>query len=78
MFYESQGRRGGQCQQLGVPVQGSWKSCSLALPPFMSTWKELDPLVLLQPSAVELEPVMAFHLQPSAVRSVDPESSIAS
>jgi hypothetical protein len=33
-FYGSEGRRGGQCQQLGVPVQSHWKSCSLASAPF--------------------------------------------
>lgn len=37
-FYVSEGRRGGHCQQLGVPVQSSWKSCSLASSPFMPSW----------------------------------------
>jgi hypothetical protein len=38
-FYQLEGRRGGYCQQLGVPVQSSWKSCSLAIPPFAPTWE---------------------------------------
>lgn len=32
--YSPQGRRGGNCQQLGVPVKGCWKACSLATHPF--------------------------------------------
>lgn len=40
-FYRSEGRRGGYCQQLTVPVQSGWKSCSLATAPFASNWKKL-------------------------------------
>lgn len=39
-FYRLEGRRGGDCQQLGVPVQGSWRACSLAAQPFASQWDE--------------------------------------
>ena len=41
-YYETEGRRGGRCQQLGVPVKGSWRSCSLALPPFAASWESLE------------------------------------
>lgn len=41
-FYTPEGRRGGNCQQLGVPVRGSWKACSLALPPFAPSWESLE------------------------------------
>ena len=27
--YQFEGRRGGQCTKLGVPVQGAWSSCEL-------------------------------------------------
>ncbi|AUS99198.1 hypothetical protein CLI64_01630 [Nostoc sp. CENA543] len=40
--YKPEGRRGGNCQQLGVPVQASWKACSLALPPFAPSWETLE------------------------------------
>lgn len=43
-FYKLEGRRGGQCQQLGVPVQGGWKACQLAIPPFAPSWENLDKL----------------------------------
>ena len=36
-FYEPEGRRGGSCQILGVPVQSSWKACDFACPPFDTT-----------------------------------------
>lgn len=39
--YQSEGRRGGHCQQLGVPVQGGWKACSLAVAPFAASWEKL-------------------------------------
>lgn len=32
--YQPEGHRGGMCQQLGVPVQGTWKSCALRQPAF--------------------------------------------
>jgi hypothetical protein len=40
-LYRAEGRRGGYCQQLGVPVQGGWKACSLAETPFAASWKQL-------------------------------------
>ncbi|BAZ47873.1 hypothetical protein NIES4103_04770 [Nostoc sp. NIES-4103] len=40
--YKPEGRRGGMCQQLGAPVQASWKACSLALPPFAPSWESLE------------------------------------
>jgi hypothetical protein len=38
-YYLAEGRRGGQCQQLGAPVQGAWKACPLAIPPFAPSWE---------------------------------------
>lgn len=40
--YQLEGRRGGECQQLGVPVRGNWKACSLALPLFAPSWESLE------------------------------------
>lgn len=34
-YYTLEGRRGGHCGQLNVPVQGKWSACSLAAPVFM-------------------------------------------
>ncbi|GAB1539223.1 hypothetical protein NUACC21_18890 [Scytonema sp. NUACC21] len=41
-YYQPEGRRGGMCQQLGAPVQGNWKACSLAVPPFVPSWETLE------------------------------------
>lgn len=41
-YFQPEGRRGGACQQLGVPVRGSWKACSLALPPFAPSWETIE------------------------------------
>jgi len=35
--YQVEGRRGGTCQQLGVPVQGTWKACALGQPAFSNS-----------------------------------------
>jgi|GEM_PF-1535990 len=39
-----EGRRGGTCQKLDVPVQASWKSCSLAVHVFSSSWDQVKKL----------------------------------
>ncbi|MBO0349449.1 hypothetical protein J0895_10085 [Phormidium pseudopriestleyi FRX01] len=44
-YYEPEGRRGGACQQLNVPVQATWKSCSLSSPAFTPSWKVLQDLI---------------------------------
>jgi hypothetical protein len=48
--YSPEGRRGGHCAQLGVQVQANWKSCSFALPAFVTTWEKLQDIVLLENS----------------------------
>jgi hypothetical protein len=53
-FYRTEGRRGGYCQQLGVPVQSRWKSCSFAIPPFASAWKNPQGIAFWQGGLSEL------------------------
>jgi hypothetical protein len=53
-FYQPEGRRGGFCNQLSVPVQASWKSCALASHPFSNNWEEVEGIVRLQSSSSEL------------------------
>ncbi|ACK70051.1 conserved hypothetical protein [Gloeothece citriformis PCC 7424] len=64
-YYKSQGRRGGTCQQLGVPVQSQWKACSLAAHPFTSTWENLGEVVRLEKS-LTLTYAGQCHLKDSA------------
>ena len=50
-FYTPEGRRGGTCSILGgVTVQAGWKACSLAAPPFASTWESRSKIVYLEHS----------------------------
>lgn len=51
-YYQTQGRRGGMCQQLGVPVRAEWKACSLAAAPFATPWESLEKVVKLEQSFV--------------------------
>lgn len=62
LHYQVEGRRGGTCEQLGVPVQAQWRACPLAAPLF--TTNRLDPVdVAVHPSAIapliEVVPVVA-------------------
>ena len=47
-FYEPEGRRGGSCHKLGVPVQSSWQACSLASSPFETTLTKLEHIFQLK------------------------------
>ncbi len=58
-YYQTEGRRGGMCQQLGVPVRAEWKACSLAAAPFTQTWESLEKVVKLEKSLVLECPVEA-------------------
>ena len=46
-FYKPEGRRGGSCQKLSVPVESSWKACSLCSLPFNQEWESLEEIPLL-------------------------------
>ncbi len=40
-----EGRRGGYCLKLDVPVQANWSACPLASDPFSSAWDDTVPLI---------------------------------
>lgn len=87
-FYNPVGRRGGQCSQLGVPVNARWAPCSLATPVFATTLVEMKPLDFLpQPGeltfsdvfleAAKLEaaleaPSVAGHLESASAQAPAP------
>ena len=54
-FYGPQGRRGGECSQLGVPVGGRWQPCSLAMPVFDAALGQIAPLDDFLPPPLKLE-----------------------
>ncbi len=47
-FYRPEGRRGGVCQKLSVPVDSNWKACVLACSPFTNSFKKLEEIVHLE------------------------------
>ncbi|MGA9382794.1 MAG: hypothetical protein WBV73_28875 [Phormidium sp.] len=72
-FYTPEGRRGGNCQQLGVPVRGGWKACSLALPPFAPSWENLEEIFNLQSEVLHITEAMPREAtQPSPVEELEP------
>ena len=50
-YYKPEGLRGGICNRLEVPVESSWKACSLAIPPFTCTLQTIEKIVLLNTSS---------------------------
>ncbi|HEY9629058.1 MAG TPA: hypothetical protein V6C84_17280 [Coleofasciculaceae cyanobacterium] len=65
-FYRSSGRRGGDCHQLAVPVQGSWTACRLAAHPFSTDWRDLEELMAI-PSHLNFQemPMGSIHANES-------------
>ena len=55
--YTPEGRRGGVCALLSVPVQSQWKACSLAVSPFGLSWENIE-IGQLQEQTVMQEPVV--------------------
>lgn len=51
-YYTLEGRRGGHCGQLDVPVQGKWSACSLAAPVFMESINSVTRLPVWSESLV--------------------------
>ncbi len=47
-YYQSEGRRGGTCNQLSVPVQAEWAACTLAAQPFSIPWDSLEDVMQLE------------------------------
>lgn len=59
--FAPEGRRGGNCEQLGVPVRGGWKACSLAIPAFAPSWEGLDGIVLWQGETLSVPDMMPLE-----------------
>ncbi|MEG4576566.1 hypothetical protein QUA56_28400 [Microcoleus sp. N3A4] len=52
--YSPEGRRGGVCDLLSVPVQSQWKACSLAVSPFGASWENIEEIGLWQEQTLTL------------------------
>ncbi|MBD1910207.1 MULTISPECIES: hypothetical protein [unclassified Leptolyngbya] len=69
LYYQVEGRRGGNCHQLGVPVQAQWKACPLATPCFAESSVKTDEDLLYQPAltpVMEVIPTVAVMEVPTA------------
>lgn len=77
-YYQPEGRRGGLCQQLSAPVRGSWKACSLALPPFAPSWETLEGIMILPDDKAILPEVLASNCTLGYSEKNLPEEKIAS
>lgn len=69
--YYLEGRRGGYCTQLSSPVQGCWKACALAIPPFAPSWEshtgfkeEIAQILWKQQQVLAAERAMANVIHP--------------
>ncbi|MGL5083523.1 MAG: hypothetical protein ACRC8A_18740 [Microcoleaceae cyanobacterium] len=67
--YTPEGRRGGQCSQLNVPVHGEWGACSLAVQAFAPVWEH--PMEALAISS-QVAPTHTEILTSSPVPSTSP------
>ena len=69
-FYRPEGRRGGLCQKLSVPVDSNWKACALADSPFSNSLKKLEEIVHLE-TAFSLkyaaQPSLKVNSQPKEI-----------
>jgi hypothetical protein len=54
-YYTPEGRRGGQCQHLGVPVRGGWQACSLGVPTFQPLKDNFENILLVPGEVLPLE-----------------------
>ena len=54
-YYKSEGRRGGTCHQLSVPVQAEWSACALAASPFNTPWDSLEKVMRLESTLAHSE-----------------------
>ncbi|HAX78300.1 MAG TPA: hypothetical protein DCY88_21380 [Cyanobacteria bacterium UBA11372] len=60
-YYTPEGRRGGNCQQLGVPVRGGWQACSLAIPAFAPSGEHLEKMLIWQKEIYMLREVLPLE-----------------
>jgi hypothetical protein len=67
--YTPEGRRGGQCGLLNVPVKGRWQSCSMAMPVFKTPLPVLEVFEKIpQPIEVRMPEVLMETPEPLKAR----------
>lgn len=77
-YYTPEGRRGGNCQQLGVPVRGGWQACSLAIPTFAPSGENLEKMLIWQKEIFMLREVLPLEDSSETDRQEAKEPKMAS
>jgi hypothetical protein len=74
--YKPEGRRGGTCQQLGVPVRGCWKACSLGMPAFARYLGHFEEDVVHLEHSLSLDYVSGYsEMEISGVEELSPSQA---
>jgi len=63
-YFVPEGRRGGNCEQLGVLVRGAWKACSLSIPAFAPSWEVIEGIAMWQAENLRVSEVVALESLP--------------
>lgn len=72
-YYAHEGRRGGHCSQLNVPVQSSWHACSLAVPIFLPALRPVAGIKVWSTSALDVpDPVeVDYPVTPASIVEIE-------
>lgn len=73
-YYTPEGRRGGQCQQLHVPVKSGWRACQLAIPAFAMSWEIKEIMEIQHQPAVSQDTLRVDH---TSLQSLNPSAAPA-
>ena len=71
-YFVPEGRRGGNCEQLGALVRGGWKACSLAIPAFAPSWEVIEGIAMWQAENLRLEEVVPLDSKQKVAAVGDP------
>lgn len=78
-YFKPEGRRGGDCQLLGVLVRGSWQACSRSAPPFTTSHSKLAQRIPQSESLQIARPIELVSSQKLVIEQLakrDPELAI--
>lgn len=72
--YSPEGRRGGFCGRLDVPVSATWDACSLAEHPFEPSWQPTEDFNSLLHDALQETMAISHHLEIPEIHEVSMRS----
>ncbi len=72
--YNPEGRRGGFCGRLAVPVSPTWEACSLAAHPFEPSWQPNDDFSSLLHDALHDTLAISHHAEMPEMQEISMRS----